>query len=124
MVGAAPGVQGAASAAGARRYGRIFGPAPEKPGLLQAELRDRLHEDQAVIDKVLVHFVYNGAPTEAAQSAVLDALSEDLEAKKHLVNQFFDGRDVTLRFQFISNEARKPRTPGTNTFTFERLALA
>jgi hypothetical protein len=89
-----------------------------------AELRDRLHEDRAVIDKVLVHFVFNGAPTDAAQSAVLDALREDLEAKKHLVNRYFEGRNVTLRFQFISNEPRTPRTPGkdTTTHTYE-LAL-
>ena len=57
---------------------RIFGLVPEVPGRLLAELRDRLHEDQAVIDKVLVHFVYNGDPTDADQSAALDALREDL----------------------------------------------
>ena len=28
---------------------RIFGPAPETPGLLLAELRDRLHEDLSLI---------------------------------------------------------------------------
>ena len=52
---------------------RIFGPAPEAPGLLLAELRDRLHEDQAIIDKALVHFVYNGDPSDADQSAALDS---------------------------------------------------
>src|SRR2546430_426900 len=31
---------------------RIFGPACEAPGRLLVELRDRLHEDQAVIDRV------------------------------------------------------------------------
>src|SRR5690348_9904321 len=41
---------------------RIFGPTPVDPSPLLAALRDRLYEDQAIIDKVLVHFVYNGDP--------------------------------------------------------------
>jgi YHS domain-containing protein len=102
---------------------RIFGPDPEAPGLLLAELRDRLHEDQAVIDKVLIHFVYNGDPADADQSAALDALREDLEAKKHLVDRCFDGRNVTLTFQFISNETRGPRV-GSHTRTTHRYELA
>jgi YHS domain-containing protein len=102
---------------------RIFGPAPEAPGLLLAELRDRLHEDQAIIDKVLVHFVYNGDPSDADQSAALDALREDLEAKKHLIDRCFEGRNVTLTFQFISNEARRPRV-GSHTRTTHRYELA
>ncbi|WFU25126.1 AIPR family protein [Bradyrhizobium sp. CB1717] len=101
---------------------RIFGPAPEAPGLLLAELRDRLHEDHAVIDKVLIHFVYNGDPSDADQSATLDALREDLESKKHLIDRRFDGRNVTLTFQFISNEARGPRV-GSHTRSTHRYEL-
>jgi hypothetical protein len=101
---------------------RIFGPAPEAPGLLLAELRDRLHEDQAIIDKVLVHFVYNGDPSDADQSAALDSLREDLEAKKYLIDRCFEGRNVTLTFQFISNEARGPRV-GSHTRTTHRYEL-
>jgi hypothetical protein len=102
---------------------RIFGPAPEAPGLLLAELRDRLHEDQSIIDKVLIHFIYNGDPSDADQSAALDALREDLEAKKHLIDRFFEGRNVTLTFQFISNEARGPRV-GSHTRSTHRYELA
>ena len=102
---------------------RIFGPAPETPGRLLAELRDRLHEDQAAIDKVLIHFVYNGDPADADQSAALDALREDLEAKKHLIDRCFEGRNVTLTFQFISNETRGPRV-GSHTRTTHRYELA
>lgn len=102
---------------------RIFGPAPEAPGRLLAELRDRLHEDLAVIDKVLVHFVYNGDPSDADQSVALEALREDLEAKKHLVDRCFEGRNVTLTFQFISNETRGPRV-GSHTRTTHRYELA
>lgn len=102
---------------------RIFGPVPSAPGLLLSALRDRLHEDQAAIDKVLVHFVYNGEPSDADQSAALDALREDLEAKKHLIDRCFDGRNITLSFQFISNESRAPRAGG-HTRTTHRYELA
>src|SRR6185312_13525892 len=101
---------------------RIFGPAPQVPGRLLTELRDRLHEDQAVIDKVLVHFVYNGDPSDADQSATLDALREDLEAKKHLIDRCFEGRNVTLTFQFISNEVRA--RVGSHTRTTHRYEVA
>ena len=101
---------------------RIFGPTPETPELLLAELRDKLHEDQAIIDKVLIHFVYNGDPSDADQSAALEALREDLEGKKYLVDRFFEGHNVTLTFQFISNEARGPRI-GSHTRTTHRYEL-
>lgn len=102
---------------------RIFGSAPDNAGRLLSELRERLHEDQAAIDKVIVHFVFNGDPSEADQSAVLDALREDLESKKHLVDQYFGGRNVTLSFQYVSNETRRPRAGG-HTKTTHRYTLA
>lgn len=102
---------------------RIFGPAPEAPGFLLAELRARLQEDPELIDRVLVHFVYNGDPSDAEQSAMLDALREDLDAKKHLVDHCFEGRNIALSFQFISNEARGPRV-GSRTHTTHRYELA
>lgn len=102
---------------------RIFGPAAEAPGVLLSALRDRLHEDEAVVDKVLVHFVYNGDPSDADQSAVLDALREDLEAKKHLIDRCFEGRNVPLTFQFISNETRGPRV-GSHARSTHRYELA
>ncbi len=73
------------------------------------QLKARLHEDQAIIDRVLIHFVFNGDPAAAEQNAVLDSLREDLEAKKHFIDTFFAGRDVTLTIQFISNESRELR---------------
>jgi hypothetical protein len=88
---------------------RIFGPTPENPGRLLTELRDRLFEDECAIDKVLIQFVYNGDPSEADKSVVLDALREDLEMKKHLIDKYFEGRNITLTFQFISNASLGPR---------------
>ena len=101
----------------------IFGPAKQAPGRLLSELRDRLQEDQAVIDNVLVHFVFNGDPAEADQSAALDALREDLEAKRHLIDRRFGGRNVPLTFKFVSNESKSPRVGGT-TSTTHRYELA
>lgn len=85
---------------------RIFAASPSSGGRLVKELRESLHENQSVIDRVLVHFIYNGDPSDAEQSATLDALREDLEAKKHVIDRYFGGREVTLTFQFISNETR------------------
>ena len=88
---------------------RIFGESVERPGRLLAELRDRIAEDQSAIDRVLVHFVYNGDPQDADQSVSLEALREDLETKRHLLDQCFGGRKVSLQFQFLSNDARARR---------------
>ena len=101
----------------------IFGPPPQTSGRLLAELREQLHDDQALIDRVLIHFVYNGDPSDADQSVTLEALREDLEAKKHLIDRYFGGRNVSLTFQFISNEARGPRA-GRHTSTTHRYELA
>jgi hypothetical protein len=88
---------------------RVFG-NPLQDGQQNAlldQLKARLHEDQAIIDRVLIHFVFNGDPAAAEQSAVLDSLREDLEAKKHFIDTYFAGREVTLTIQFVSNETRK-----------------
>src|SRR3954465_4477017 len=52
--------------------------------LLQ-QIKSCLLENMAIIDRVLIHFVYLGDPQSAEQSPVLDTLREDLENKKHLV---------------------------------------
>lgn len=102
---------------------RIFGVTPEAPGRLLSELRDRLHEDQAIIDKVLIHLVFNGTPADAGQSVVLEALGEQIEAKKHLIDNYFEGRNIALSLQFISNETRRPRAGG-HTRTTHRYEMA
>jgi AIPR protein len=88
---------------------RIFGnPAQDQTqNQLLLQLKAQLHEYQAVIDRVLIHFVFNGDPEAAEQSAVLEAQREDLEAKKYLLDQFFDSRPVTLTFQFVSNQTKR-----------------
>ncbi len=82
---------------------RVFGQDPPgiapDPFLLQ--LKSRLLHYQGVIDRVFIHFVFNGDPLEAEHSMVYEKLREDLEGKKYLIDQFF-GKPVTLVFQFLS----------------------
>lgn len=73
--------------------------------LLQ-QLKSCLVENEAVIDRVCIHFVFTGDPAEAERSQVLDKLREDLENKKYLVDQRF-GRPVTLVIEFRSARTRK-----------------
>jgi len=70
------------------------------------QLRSRLMENQAVIDRVCIHFVFTGDPAEAERSQALDKLREDLENKKYLIDQFF-GREVTLIIEFRSGKTKK-----------------
>ena len=90
---------------------RIFGEVPEQAGPLLSELRSRIFQDQAAIDKVLVHLVFNGDPREAEQGVLLDALREELESKNYLVKKAFGGREVPLTLHYISNEAYPPLPP-------------
>ncbi|MCE9635817.1 MAG: AIPR family protein [Planctomycetes bacterium] len=76
---------------------------------LLLQLRSCLLENQAVIDKVYIHFVFLGDPSEAERSAVLDKLREDLENKKHLIDKCF-GRAVTLLIEYRSGLSRKAGT--------------
>jgi hypothetical protein len=73
---------------------------------LLRQLRSRLMENQSVIDRVCIHFVFAGDPAEAERSQALDKLREDLENKKYLIDQFF-GREVTLIIEFRSAKTKK-----------------
>ncbi|MEP7162353.1 MAG: AIPR family protein [Candidatus Moraniibacteriota bacterium] len=70
-------------------------------------LRATLFEDQAIIKRVMVVFVFNGEPETAEKSAGLDALRERLESQKHLINEYFgESQAVDLAFEFRSNETK------------------
>lgn len=94
---------------------RVFGNPQQDPKTNEVllQLKSALHENQALIDRVYIRFVFNGDPAAAEQSDVLDSLREDLESKKYLIDGYFAGRDVTLTIQFISNETKK-KTHGTS----------
>jgi hypothetical protein len=87
---------------------RIFGARTQdqhQNQLLQ-QIKSSLLENEAIIDRVYIHFVFIGDPAEAERSQVLDKLREDLENKKYLVDQRFD-RPVTLVIEFRSARTRK-----------------
>jgi len=87
---------------------RIFGAGTQDRQLNQLlqQLKSCLIENEAVIDRVCIHFVFAGDPAEAERSQVLDKLREDLENKKYLIDQRF-GRAVTLVIEFRSARTHK-----------------
>ncbi len=84
---------------------RIFGHTlwRETQNQLLIKLISCISENQSVIDRVLIHFVYNGDPIRAEQSKVLDLLRENLESKKYIIDGYF-GRQVDMIFQVVSNQ--------------------
>jgi hypothetical protein len=91
---------------------RIFNASAQDQKLNQLllQIKSCLIENEAVIDRVCLHFVFLGDPAEAERSQVLDKLREDLENKKYLIDQQF-GRPVTLVIEFRS--ARTKKVAGT-----------
>jgi AIPR protein len=87
---------------------QIFG-APSQDqyqNQLLLQLKSCLIENEAVIDRVCIHFVFTGDPAEAERSQVLEKLCEDLENKKYLIDQRF-GRPVTMVIEFRSARTHK-----------------
>lgn len=87
---------------------RVFGAQHQDQGQNQLllQVRSCLIENEAMIDRVCIHFVFTGDPAEAERSQVLDRLHEDLENKKYLIDQRF-GRPVTMVIEFRSARTRK-----------------
>lgn len=75
------------------------------------QIKSCITENTAIIDRVLIHFVYLGDPQTAEQSPVLDKLREDLENKKYLVESSLE-RSVPLVIEFRS--ARTKKVGGTS----------
>jgi hypothetical protein len=86
---------------------RIFGCSSQvrEQNQLLLQLKSRLLEDLAIIDRVFIHFIFTGSPEEAERSQALDKLREDLEAKKYLLDKFF-GRPIDMAIQFRSATKR------------------
>lgn len=73
------------------------------------QLKTSLFENRALVDRVLIQFVFNGDPEAAEASKVLGDLREDLEKKKFLIDRCFEGREVALSFEYLSNTTRRRR---------------
>jgi len=84
---------------------RIFGNSlwHQSHSQLLIRLMTCISENSSIIDKVLIHLVFNGDPIKAEQSKVLDLLRERLESKKYIIDRYF-GRQIDMIFQVISNE--------------------
>lgn len=91
----------------------------ENPVLVQ--LRAKIHENKALIERVFVHFIFNGETIRAEQSAALSAYREDLENKKYLVHQNLGRDTVDFTVQYISNADAKIGGVKTDepTYSFE-----
>lgn len=87
---------------------RIFGAQKQDQhqNQLLLQIKSCLLENEAIIDRVYIHFVFTGDPADAERSQVLDKLREDLENKKYLIDQRF-GRAVTMVIEFRSARTRK-----------------
>ena len=95
---------------------------PNQNDLLLQLRASPLIENQAIIDKVYVHFLFLGDPEEAERSQALDKLREDLENKKYLLDSYF-GRPVSLVIEFRSAKTHKAGSVSyqrnTRTFSVE-----
>jgi hypothetical protein len=99
---------------------RIFGASgqDQHANELLGQLKGCILENEAVVDRVYVQFVFNGDPIEADRSQVLDKLREDLENKKYLIDARF-GRPVTLVVEHRSpRKGRGGSKPGRKTHTY------
>jgi hypothetical protein len=87
---------------------RIFGARTQDQhqNQLLLQIKSCLLENEAVIDRVFIHFVFVGDPAEAERSQILGKLREDLEDKKYLIDQRFE-HPVTLAIDFRSARTRK-----------------
>jgi hypothetical protein len=81
---------------------------------LLLQLKSCMIENRAIITQICFHFVFTGDPAEAERSQVLDKLREDLENKKHFIDQFFSGQAVTLVVEFRSATGRVGGTVPTH----------
>jgi len=69
---------------------------------LKAVLRD----NRSKIDQVCFHFVFNGEPEKAENSSVLGALREDLENKKHLIDEWW-GKEMSMVIEYRSLSGKR-----------------
>jgi len=70
------------------------------------QLRSCLLDNRSMIDQICFRFVFTGDAAEAERSTVLDKLREDLENKKHLVDEFFGDRNVGFVVEYRSASGR------------------
>lgn len=100
---------------------RIFGDPNTDSSInkLIPKLKLDLEEYKDLINKVYICFVFNGEPEKAEGSRVLESLREELESKKHFIDNFFNNNEITLTIQYISNETKKVNQTSRTKKTFQ-----
>jgi hypothetical protein len=73
---------------------------------LLLHLRSCILENRSVINQVIFHFVFAGDPEQAERSKHLENLRENLENKKYLAENFFDGRQISFLIEYRSSSGR------------------
>jgi hypothetical protein len=99
---------------------QIFGNGPvdrKRNGLLDA-LRAVMQENRKAVAQVYFEMVFCGDPDRAENSTVLQALQEDLGNRKHLIDHYFDGRDITLVIQYRSITGKRSHTVESRTHEY------
>ncbi len=84
----------------------IFSNSETKDSFIK-QIRASLFENQALIERIFIYFVFNGDAEKAHNSDTLSSLREDLESKKYLIDQYFTNREITLNVDFLSNTNRR-----------------
>jgi|JI8StandDraft_1071087.scaffolds.fasta_scaffold51861_3 hypothetical protein len=84
------------------------------------QIRSECLENQSIIQRVFIYFIFNGDPDIAERSEALASLREDLESKKHILDTFFQ-KNISLTIDFLSNQTRKRAglTHTTTTHTYK-----
>lgn len=78
----------------------------QRQNQLIPQIKSCITDNTALIDRVIILFVFLGDPKTAEDSPVLDKLREDLENKKYLVEKALN-RPVPLVIEFRSAKTKK-----------------
>ena len=98
---------------------RIFGDPLQDPDQneLIRQLKSELYENQALIDRVYIQFIFKGDVDAADNSAGLRDRRENLENKKWIIDKYFSPRQVNLIFGFVSDKPTPPPRPVPDSYT-------
>lgn len=101
---------------------RIFGnpTQDQRQNVVVDQLKYALDEKRDAVKRVYIHCVFRGGVEAAEKSKYLEALREDLEDKRFLLEGYF-GRPVDMTLEFISTEQgrRGARAKATQTRVFD-----
>jgi hypothetical protein len=97
---------------------RIFGNPLQDPDQneLIRRLKSELYENQALIDRVYIQFVFKGDADAADNSAGLRDRRENLENKKWLIEKYFGSDHVNFIFGFVSDKPTPPPPPPLDSY--------